>query len=136
VAKDQLIDIDSVVHLLGVPKTSLEVFKSSLPDFPDGIGKKGCTKFYSRNAVLKWRKSHDVRTLIRDLSRARYRSRRVPPAAEPGNRQLDFDLAQRFLRGAFAGPSQREQIEMKKLVARNFGKGITQRVTVASDWHD
>ena len=135
-AKDQMIDIDTVVRLLGVTKTSLEVYKSSLPGFPEGIGKKGCAKLYSRNAILSWRKTHDIRALINELSRARYRRRNPMAETHPITGGIDHDLCLRWARGEFMPPSQRQQIEMKKLIARNFGKGITQRVTVVADWRD
>jgi hypothetical protein len=132
-SRDTLIDNVEIAKLGGVAHSYLVIGIAQLPDFPGSVAKRLNTKLYSRKATLIWLKTHDMAACLREIARKRYRSMNETESMLVVAK-LDNQAAQQFLRGDFAGPSERHRIEMKKLVARHYGGGQRQRITVRPDW--
>jgi len=124
-----------IARLGGVAHSYLVIGIAQLPDFPGSVAKRLNTKLYSRKATLKWLKTHDMAACLREIGRKRYRRMNATSSVSATSSGIDNDLCRRWASGEFMPPSQRQQIEMKRLVARHCGGAVQrQRITVRPDW--
>ncbi|WP_446807989.1 hypothetical protein ACH50O_11780 [Methylomonas sp. 2BW1-5-20] len=111
---------------LGVNKDALSKAMPYLAGFPEKE-QRGKARLYLEKAVMNWAKDRDVPQLVK-----------AAVAISRGGKAAllhTFNAnCRRFITGQFAAAEQRNQIELKKLVARQCRKPVRRVVTIIPDW--
>lgn len=124
-----LINLDGLSTLFGVPRGTLSNALSQFDGFPPGKQQRPGGKFYNLAAVRRWAKGKDVAAMARQINARRWHESRT---AQTPNQAFNAGC-RRFISGEFLPAQQKQQIEFKRLVARTT-QPKTQTQHLVFDW--
>lgn len=129
--KPKSLSLRKVAERFGVTPQVLSKARPLIADFPEPIGNNNGALAFAESAVDSWAAGKDAGTVIRAARVLADRN-----AAEAHQARERFNpLCRQFVSGGFVGAEQRQQIEMKKLVARTCPKPSPRIViTIIPDW--